>query len=146
MNHPAQCHKDFFHQHHLKNTPARDLVYHLLEKHQPITLDKLFMLVKKSSKNDNISHSTVYRILTQFEKVQIVEKMILETEKTPLFQLTESHHHHQLVCTACKNIIQIEECPTGDVEKQVAKKHHFVIQHHQFTLYGLCQHCQAKAP
>jgi Fur family transcriptional regulator, ferric uptake regulator len=139
------CHKDFFHQHHLKNTPARDLVYHLLDSHQPITLDKLYTLVNKTNKKAPLSHSTIYRMLIQFEQAGIVEKLMLQTETTPLFQLKLNHHHHQLVCTQCKEIIEVEDCPSGDVEKILAKKHHFLIHHHQFTLYGLCQHCQAKS-
>jgi Fur family ferric uptake transcriptional regulator len=143
MNQDLSCHRDFFHHHQLKNTPARDLVYHLLEANQPMTLEKLFKLVTKQSKKKNISHSTVFRILEQFSKVHIVEKITLETESTPLYQLvTQDHHHHQLVCTGCKKIITIEECPLGQYEKKVASKNKFIIHHHQFTLYGLCQSCQ----
>jgi Fur family transcriptional regulator, ferric uptake regulator len=140
------CHRDFFHHHHLKNTPARDLVYHLLQANQPITLEQLFKLVGKQAKGAKISHSTVFRILEQFIKVKIIEKMTLETEATPLYQILDSdHHHHQLVCTSCKKIVTIEECPLSNYEKKVANQHQFSIHHHQFTLYGLCQICQENA-
>ena len=143
MKTSPSCHRDFFHHHQLKNTLARDLVYHLLQANQPITLEKLFKLVSKQSKGDKISHSTVFRILEQFNKVNITEKISLETESTPLYQiLDQDHHHHQLVCTSCKKIIAIEECPLGNYEKKVAKQHQFSIHHHQFTLYGFCQACQ----
>jgi Fur family ferric uptake transcriptional regulator len=145
MNQDASCHRDFFHHHQLKNTPARDLIYHLLEANQPITLEKLFKLVNQQSKKKNISHSTVFRILEQFSKVHIVEKITLETESTPLYQLVNhDHHHHQLVCTGCKKIITIEECPLGQYEKKVAIQNQFLIDHHQFTLYGRCHDCQEK--
>ena len=140
------CHRDFFHHHQLKNTPARDLVYHLLQANQPITLEQLFKLVGKQAKGAKISHSTVFRILEQFIKVKIIEKMTLETEAPPLYQILDSdHHHHQLVCTSCKKIIAIEECPLSNYEKKVANQHQFAIHHHQFTLYGLCQICQENA-
>lgn len=140
------CHRDFFHHHQLKNTPARDLVYHLLEANQPITLEKLFQLASKQSKKEKISHSTVFRILEQFIKVNITEKINLETESTPLYQiLDQNHHHHQLVCTSCKKMVAIEECPLSNYEKKVANQHQFLIDHHQFTLYGRCQDCQENA-
>jgi Fur family ferric uptake transcriptional regulator len=140
------CHRDFFHHHQLKNTPARDLVYHLLQANQPITLEQLFKLVSQQAKGDRISHSTVFRILEQFIKVKIIEKINLETEATPLYQiLDQDHHHHQLVCTSCKKIVTIEECPLSNYEKKVANQHQFSIHHHQFTLYGLCQICQENA-
>jgi Fur family ferric uptake transcriptional regulator len=140
------CHRDFFHHHQLKNTPARDLVYHLLQDNQPITLDKLFKLVSNKTKGEKISYSTVFRILEQFIKVHIVEKMTLETESTPLYQIVDQdHHHHQLVCSSCKKIVAIEDCPLGKYEKKVASQHQFLINHHQFTLYGLCQNCQDNA-
>jgi Fur family transcriptional regulator, ferric uptake regulator len=145
MRKTTSCHRDFFHHHQLKNTPARDLVYHLLQAHQPITLEKLFKLVSKQAKGEKTSHSTVFRILEQFMKVKIVEKIILETESTPLYQiLDQDHHHHQLVCTTCKKIVAIEECPLGNYEKKIANQHQFFIHHHQFTLYGLCSECQAN--
>ena len=140
------CHRDFFHHHQLKNTPARDLVYHLLQANQPITLGRLFKLVSKQSKSEKISHSTVFRILEQFIKVKIVEKINLETESTPLYQIiNQDHHHHQLVCTSCKKIVSIEECSLSNYEKKVANQHQFTIHHHQFTLYGLCRDCQENA-
>jgi Fur family ferric uptake transcriptional regulator len=143
MKQDPSCHRDFFHHHQLKNTPARDLVYHLLQANQPITLEKLFQLVSKQSKGEKISHSTVFRILEQFNKVNITEKINLETESTPLYQIIDhDYHHHQLVCTSCKKIVPIEECPLSNYEKKVAIQHQFLIDHHQFTLYGLCQSCQ----
>jgi Fur family ferric uptake transcriptional regulator len=148
MKTTPSCHRDFFHHHQLKNTPARDLVYHLLQANQPITLEKLFTLVAKQSKGEKTSHSTVFRILEQFCKVKITEKISLETESTPLYQIINAdhdHHHHQLVCTSCKKIISIEECPLNSYEKKVAKQHQFTIHHHQFTLYGRCQDCQQNA-
>jgi Fur family transcriptional regulator, ferric uptake regulator len=143
MKASQSCHRDFFHHHHLKNTPARDVVFHLLEANSPITLDKLYLLVKKNTRSKTISFSTVFRIIEQFIKVGIVEKLSIETETTPLYQLHQANeHHHQLVCTKCKKIISISECPVDDLEKLVAKTHQFKVEHHQFTLYGLCQNCQ----
>ena len=142
MSKKIDCHKDFFHDYALKNTPARDLVFHILEDTQPITLDRLFQLVSKKNKAKSISHSTIFRIIEQFLKVGIVEKLTLETETTPLYQLKEKSHHHQLVCTQCKKIVLIEDCPLQGFENKMAKQHHFALHHHQFTLYGLCSACQ----
>ncbi len=142
MNKKIDCHKDFFHEYDLKNTPARDLVYHILSEHDPLTLDRLFQLVSKKNKTKPISHSTVFRIIEQFLNKGIVEKLSLETESTPLYQLKDQHHHHQLVCTACKKIVLIEDCPLQDFENKMAKQHHFSLHHHQFTLYGFCADCQ----
>ena len=143
MKHPQDCHRDFFHQYQLKNTLARDRVYHLLEAHQPLTLDQLYQRLNKQPKTKAISHSTVFRMLEQFLKVGMIEKLHLDTENTPLYQLKDhGHHHHQLVCTQCKKIIPLEECPLDAFEKKMAKKHHFQLAHHQFTMYGVCQDCQ----
>jgi Fur family ferric uptake transcriptional regulator len=115
-----------------------------LADHYPLTLDQLFQLVSQKNKAKPISHSTVFRIIEQFLKVGIVEKLSLETETTPLYQLKEKDHHHQLVCTACKKIVLIEDCPLQAFENKMANQHHFVLHHHQFTLYGLCSNCQKK--
>lgn len=142
MNKNHDCHREFFHHHQLKNTPARDRVYHLLQAHQPLTLEALFSIIQSQHKDKRISHSTVFRILEQFIKAQIVEKISLDIAPTPFYQLRDDHHHHQLVCVKCKQIVSIEECPLTEFEKKMAKKHHFQIEQHQFTLYGVCQSCQ----
>jgi Fur family transcriptional regulator, ferric uptake regulator len=142
MKKQTSCHRDFFHQHQLKNTPIRDVVMHQLEAHQPLTLERLYGYVKETAIGNKTSHSTVFRIVEQFLAVGIIEKITLETETTPLYQLQHNHHHHQLVCTKCKTIITLHECPLQGLEKQIAKAHQFKADHHQFTLYGLCQDCQ----
>jgi Fur family transcriptional regulator, ferric uptake regulator len=142
MKKTEDCHRDFFHQHQLKNTPIRDLVIHLLESHSPLTMEKIFELVQKQMPKKKISYSTIFRILEQFLNVNIIEKIKLETETTPLYQLKHEHHHHQLVCTKCKHVITLHECPLENLDEKFAKVHHFQVHHHQFTLYGLCEDCQ----
>lgn len=136
------CHRDFFHDHALKRTPARDRVYHLLEKNPPLTLDQLYRLYLKHHPQHHVSHSTIFRILEHFLEHHIIEKVHLQTEANPLYQLVSKNHQHLLVCKLCKQTIKIDGCPLESYEKTIASKHHFQIVDHQVTLYGLCQSCQ----
>jgi Fe2+ or Zn2+ uptake regulation protein len=133
------CHRDFFKQHGLKNTPSRDRVFHLLEK-EVLTAEQIFHTMQQH--DQTVSFSTVYRILEKFVAKGIIEPLKLNNENSVYYQLITDHHHHQLVCTACHHIQTIEECPLDDFEQKLAKDHQFLVHHHQMTLYGLCQDCQ----
>jgi Fur family ferric uptake transcriptional regulator len=136
------CHKDFFQDHGLKNTPSRDAIYHLLED-QLLTADQVFQ--KLIAKGFSLSFSTVYRILEKFVEKGIVEAVKLQGEASVLYQVVSTHHHHQLVCTRCHQIETIEECPIDAFEQMIAKQHKFTIESHQMILYGICDHCKQKS-
>jgi Fur family transcriptional regulator, ferric uptake regulator len=135
------CHKDFFQEHGLKNTPSRDAVFHLLEN-QLMTAEQLYQQMTEDGYS--LSFSTVYRILEKFLEKNIIEIVKFQNETSVYYQLKINEHHHQLVCTKCRHIENIEECPLEAIEQSVAEKHHFVIEHHQMVFYGVCQQCQQK--
>jgi Fur family ferric uptake transcriptional regulator len=135
------CHKDFFQDHGLKNTPSRDAVFHALEA-ELMTADKLYQTL--TEQGHSLSFSTVYRILEKFLEKNIVEVVKFHNEASVYYQLKNHDHHHQLVCTTCHHIENIEECPLESIEHSVADKHQFIIESHQMIFYGICKHCQEK--
>jgi Fur family ferric uptake transcriptional regulator len=137
-----ECHKDYFHEKGLKNTPMRDRVYHVLVN-KALTAEDVFETLRKD--NPNIVFSTVYRTLEQFSETGITERIFLDNENKTRYQIKDEHigHAHQLICTNCHQVIALKTCPVESITTEIQASNKFMIQYHQLRFYGLCQDCQA---
>lgn len=107
-------------------------------KQKPQTVIEIYTAV--NSKKRVMDKATVYRILTNFLDLGIVNKIQLN-EKEARFELADSKHHHHLVCDECGKIedVQLSE---EILLKEVKKKSAFNIKSHSLEFYGTCKHCQ----
>jgi Fur family ferric uptake transcriptional regulator len=59
-------------------------------------------------------------------------------------------HHHHLICTRCKRVINCSEFIDEEVkflekaEKELSKKYNFDIKNHIMQFYGICSKCRGK--
>lgn len=84
-----------------------------------------------------ISLDTIYRNLSLFEDIEVVESTQLEDER--IFRLAcATEHHHHLICTKCGKTKEINMCPM-DVFFGVPEG--FNITGHKFEIYGYCEPC-----
>lgn len=86
--------------------------------------------------------STLYRSVELFEKKGIINKTELKEPLSSVYQYNKDKHTHYIICTQCKDILIIEECPLHDYEQKIALTTGYQIQEHQLNLYGLCPKCQ----
>ena len=107
-------------------------------KQKPQTVIEIYAAV--NSKKRVMDKATVYRILTNFLDLGIVNKVQLN-EKEARFELADSKHHHHLVCDECGTIEDIQ-LPEEILLKEVKKKSNFYIKSHSLEFYGICKHCQ----
>jgi Fur family ferric uptake transcriptional regulator len=60
----------------------------------------------------------------------------------------ENNHHHHLVCTKCKRIIDYKDFIDDEVEllkkteKGLSEKYKFEIKNHFLQFYGVCSDCK----
>ncbi|SFE29535.1 Fur family transcriptional regulator [Alteribacillus iranensis] len=90
-----------------------------------------------------ISFDTVYRNLSLFEELNIVEVTELEGEKRFRFNCSFTHHHHHVICMECGKTKQISVCPMDWMTENV-KNDDFTVTGHKFEIYGCCADCQAS--
>jgi len=87
-----------------------------------------------------LDRATVYRVLNFWEKESVLEILRLQGDER-LYHLN-LHHHHHLVCTACKKISSVDSCRSLSREEVlISKKTGFKIKRHTLEFYGLCQDC-----
>lgn len=102
-----------------RHLSAEDVHQALLEEHSEVGL------------------ATVYRVLTQFEQVSILNRRHFEGN-TAIYELNQGQHHDHLVCLDCG---KVEEFFDAEIERRqitVAKAKGFTIADHALSLYAHC--------
>lgn len=136
--------KDILLEHNISITNPRILVLEqLLKIKKPISIDSLL-----SSLNDQVATSTLYRVLNDLQKINIVTQF-LSPESTTMVELSlnESGHHHHLFCKGCGDVTDIElslgfEQKLSNEVKMLEKTLGFLIDDHGLELIGECNACR----
>lgn len=84
-----------------------------------------------------LSFDTVYRNLSLFEKLNIVETTEWNGERRFRLHCDDEHHHH-LICTSCGSTQTVKNCPMQTLFNQ---PDNFEITGHKFEIYGICGSC-----
>ncbi|MDV2683157.1 Fur family transcriptional regulator [Alkalihalophilus lindianensis] len=87
-----------------------------------------------------LSFDTIYRNLSLFAELEILEATELEGEKRYRFSCSTTEHHHHLICLECGKTKHIHSCPMDSLE---AVYPDFEVTGHKFEIYGKCQECKA---
>ena len=88
----------------------------------------------------DISPSTVYRILDEFEDLQIVVHSHLG-QQAAVYHLTGSVHGH-LTCQVCATTIEIPGAHFDALSKELQRTYNFLLDRHHVALAGTCAECQ----
>jgi len=133
--------KGLLHSNGLKNTKRRSLILEILAKlEQPVTVDQLFLELKKNDVSINIS--TVYRILETLVSRDLVTKTNISRENKTYFELNRLEHRHHFVCLDCKQIFWIDDCPLENYCELFQTRTGFDVTGHKLEIYGYCPNCK----
>lgn len=103
--------------------------------------EEIYSRVKK--KIPAISLATVYKALHAFLESGIVRKVSVHSGTLLIESNPEPHHH--LVCTSCRNIVDIAYDAIGQVEIKPGVPKGFRVQRCSVEVLGICERCAAKA-
>lgn len=108
---------------------------------QPVSAPQLLELI--SQKHPSVNKTTIYRELDFLAENKILSEIDILDGMKRYELLHPDHHHHHLVCTACRDI-QCVEVPHHDLhtlEGKIQQTHNFTVQSHVLEFFGLCGKC-----
>ena len=127
----------------LKVTLPRMKILQILEeseKHHLSAEDIYKILIDMG---EDIGLATIYRVLTQFEAVSLVNRHHFESGQA-VFELNRGGHHDHLICVKCGKIVEFVDDEIEEKQKHIAKNAGFRITDHALIIYGICNsnNCQ----
>lgn len=118
-------------------TSQKKEVLCVLQK-KPLTVAEIFKSV--NTKKIQVDKATIYRILTSFMKLGLIREIFLNGREAR-YELSNSEHHHHLVCEECGNIEDVALCEDL-LLKEVRKQSSFKVKSHSLEFFGSCKNCQ----
>ena len=98
--------------------------------------------------SNEISLTTIYRIINSLVQNGIVSKLPLEKSQGFCYQYnTEKEHcsnHYHLICEKCNKIIHLENNEINNIVKKIENEKNFKINTNRIVFYGLCNECIKK--
>jgi len=132
--------------------PRRIIMDVLAGTKEHVSAEEVYMQVHKAY--PNVGLTTVYRTLDLLEGMGVVAKLHFGDGRSR-YELIESvtglGHHHHLVCTTCKRVIDYDDFVDEElellkkVERELSKKHRLQIVGHAIQFYGRCSRCKNEA-
>ena len=87
----------------------------------------------------DVSPSTIYRILDEFEELRIVVHAHLG-QSAAVYHLAGAVHGH-LVCERCTSTTEIPAAHFDQLSKNLLTTYGFVLDRHHVAISGLCASC-----
>jgi len=120
-----------------KKTDKREQILGIFsETEKYITAKDILNVMKKE--HPGMSYDTIYRNLSTFVDLGILEETELTGEKHFRMQCEANYHHHHFICMSCGNIKEIPFCPMEVLQNEIPG---YQIENHKFEIYGNCPSC-----
>lgn len=128
----------------LKITGPRLKILKILEEQAALTrhlsVEDIFKILVDMK--EDVGLATIYRVLTQFESVDLVTRQNFEGGHC-VFELNQGSHHDHLVCIKCNHIEEFIDPIIARQQQMIANQFGFRMTDYTLTLYGICVHCHS---
>ena len=121
----------------LKVTLPRVKILEILESSSDRHLSAEDVYKQLLKKDSDIGLATVYRVLTQFETADLVNRHHFEGGHS-VFELNRGGHHDHLVCIKCGRVVEFFDEVIEERQKAIAAEKGFQMQDHSLIIYGVC--------
>ena len=140
-----------FKGHGYRITVPREAIMHVLHKtNKHLSAEDVYLETYKLY--PQVGLTTVYRTLELLTQMGLIFKFDFGDGRAryELAERPKGGHHHHLICTECKRVIDYTEFSDEEIKflkmakKNLAKKYNFDIKNHLIRFYGLCDKCKNK--
>lgn len=90
--------------------------------------------------------ATIYRSMHLLEEMGMVQRHDFGdgVVRYELAAADGADHHHHLICTECRTVVEVDDCFPKEWENQIAQRNGFAQVTHRLEFFGLCPSCQTK--
>ena len=134
---------DLLHQHGLRATPQRQIVFDALSGRAGahLTADAIYARVRRRAAG--IDRATVYRTLYFLRDLGLISQSEIDDQR--VFEVIGERPHHHLVCQNCGATVVLDDAPVAAFVRAVRRQADFAISTPHLVLTGLCAACRAAA-
>ena len=104
-----------------------------------MTADELAAVVHQIA--PGVGRMTVYRTLDLLAELGLLRPVYQGTGAAHYVLLLDGHHHH-LVCSRCRRVIEFDECALAELAETVGRRYGFAVEGHLLEFYGRCAECK----
>ncbi len=123
-------------------TSQRRLLLDILRRSEGhLDADELYRLAKE--REPRLSLSTVYRALSLFKELGLVEERHF-AEEHHHYEVKREREHHHLICLGCGKVIEFEYPLTKRMKEDVSRQCGFEILNASVSLEGYCERCREE--
>ena len=123
-------------------TAQRQLLLKLIrDAHGHIDAKELYR--RASSKNKSVGPATVYRSLSLFKQLGLVDERRFG-KMGCYYEIKHLPEHQHLVCQGCGKVIEFESPLIRKLVDKVQSEHSFNVTKAELYLEGYCEQCKEK--
>jgi len=129
----------------LKVTVPRMKILEIMERSDSRHCTAEDIYRKLMQQGEAIGLATIYRVLTQFEAVGMVNRLHFE-KGSACYEINRGDHHDHMICTECGRITEFVDEIIEQRQEAIAHAHGFSIGDHSLVLHVECQdkNCQHR--
>ena len=91
------------------------------------------------------SRATVYRLLPVLVAADLIQQSLLSEGQTRFEVTWNKAHHDHLICSKCNKVIEFQHNTIELLQREIASKYGFILEHHVMELVGRCENCRNQA-
>lgn len=121
----------------VRYTDARKSVFTVLQAAgEPLSLQEI------AARAVDADRASVYRTLALFEKLQIVDVLLVGWKRRFELAAPYKNHHHHIHCEHCDKVISIESPSLERLIKTISEQKGYHLHRHTLELSGCCDDCK----